>query len=164
MIYSRTDDFLLVRGKLFEKIDERHFLWYNFRGEHVVQEEPLIKTYKIVSLIGLMLWSATIFLRGTSAMDYYLARRILWVMPNFGVVWAGVGLACIIFPYIFKKEFDPKHTYPLLGAIFLLLLLSEIIHHAFFNSPFDIWDMLASAVASIIIVIIYNFKKHSKSA
>ena len=113
------------------------------------------KIYTVLSLIGIAIWSATIFLRDTSLMDYDIIKRILWVAPNFGAVWAGVGLTYILYPYIFKKEFNTKKTTILVGVIFAILLASEIMHHFFLNSPFDIWDMFASAVASAIVLIIH---------
>ena len=118
------------------------------------------KIYSILSLIGMGMWTAAIFLRGTSLMDNVVLRRILWVAPNFGVVWAGIGFTYLLFPRIFKREFEPKYTIPLLGIIFVLLLLAEIIHHVFLDSPFDLWDMLASIISSIIIIAIYLFIKY----
>ena len=120
------------------------------------------KIYTILSFIGIVLCSATIFLRETVLMDYDIIKRILWVAPNFGAVWVGVGFTYLFFPYIFKREFDAKYTNLLVGAVFVLLLISEIIHHLFLDSPFDIWDMLASAVASIAILLVHNFRKRTE--
>ena len=117
------------------------------------------KIYNILALTGAVIWSATIFLRDTSLMDNAVLRRILWVTPNFGVVWLGAGLTFTIFPYVFKREFNPKHTIPLVGGIFAVLILSEIVHHIFLDSAFDIWDMAASAAASLVIIVIHIFRK-----
>ncbi|MCL2813817.1 MAG: hypothetical protein FWD23_04380 [Oscillospiraceae bacterium] len=114
--------------------------------------------YGILALAGVIIWSAAIFLRETPLMDNAVFRRILWVAPNFGVVWAGIGFTFMLFPRIFKREFEPKHTLVLVGGIFALLILSEGIHHFFLDSPFDIWDMAASAAASIVVLVIYFFR------
>ena len=71
----------------------------------------------------------------------------------------GVGLTYIFFPYVFKKEFDEKYTYLLLGGIFALLFGSELIYHYFLGSSFDIWDMLASLAAGAIVMLIYMVKR-----
>ena len=118
------------------------------------------KIYIILALIGMLIWTAAIFLRETSVMENGFLRRILWVAPNFGVVWAGVGFTYLIYPNIRKREFEPKYILPLVGVILVLLLLAEIIHHFFLDSPFDVWDMVASVLAAIIIIAIYIFNKH----
>ena len=118
------------------------------------------KIYIILALIGMLVWTAAIFLRETSLMEYSFIRRLFWVAPNFGVVWAGVGFTYILYPRIRQKEFETKNTFPLVGIILVLLFVSEIIHHFFLDSPFDIWDMVASIIAAIIIIAIYIFKKH----
>jgi uncharacterized membrane protein len=114
--------------------------------------------YKILALTGAILWAASIFLRETSLMDYSVIRHFLWVAPNIAAVWMGIGFTFMLYPHIFKKEFDKKYLYALIGAILAVLLFSEIIHHVFLDSPFDIWDMVASLAASIIIIIVRFFE------
>ena len=113
--------------------------------------------YMVLAFTGALIWSATVFLRETALIDYDIIRQILWVAPNIGAVWMGVGFTFMLYPYIFKKEFNTKNIYFLIGIILLLLLASEIIHHFFMESPFDIWDMIASLLASIVIILIHNF-------
>ena len=108
--------------------------------------------YSILLVVGIFLWSAAVLLRGTSVMDIAILKRLIWVAPNIGVVWAGVGFAYLLFPRIFKREFNPKHTAVLLGSILAALLLSETMHHFWLGSAFDIWDMAASAVAAAIVL------------
>ena len=119
------------------------------------------KIHSILALIGVIIWSLAIFLRGTPLMDSDIIKWFSWVAPNFGVVWAGVGFTYLLYPRIRKKEFEPKYTLLLVGIIFMFLLFAEIIHHFFLDSPFDVWDMVASAIAAIIVIGIYIFKKHS---
>ena len=121
----------------------------------------LKKMYGIFALIGAVTWSATIFLRDTSLMNYGVAKQFLWVAPNFAAVWVGVGLTYSLFPRVFKKELDPKNTYFLAEAAFTLLVISEAIHFFFLDARFDIWDVLASAAASIIIAVIYSLSVYS---
>jgi hypothetical protein len=109
------------------------------------------KTYNIFVVFGAFLWGVATFLRGTALMDHHFMMHILWRTPNFGVVWVGIGLAIILCPYIFNKEFNDKYIYFLIAAVLLILLLSEIIH-LWLDASFDIWDMVASMVAAIIII------------
>lgn len=134
--------------------------------ESVIKKKETIdlkKIYSILAVAGVIMWSAVIFLRETPLMDNAVLRRILWVAPNFGVVWACVGFIFMLFPLIFKREFDPKHTLHLVGGILTLLILSEVVYNVFLDSPFDVWDMAASAVASIVVIMIYYFKNIFKT-
>ena len=109
------------------------------------------QAYRIFAISGALIWSATIFLRGTALMEYPVMMHILWRTPNFGVVWLGVGLAAILYPHIFKREFNDKHIYLFIVAALLILLLSEIVH-LWMDASFDTWDIVASIVAAIVII------------
>jgi hypothetical protein len=124
------------------------------RGWHVLK-----KIYSILAIIGVSIWSATIFLRNTGLMEFNLTRTILLHTPNFGAVWAGVGMAFICYPIFFKKEFELKYFYHLIGLVLLIMLASEIIHFLYLGSPFDIWDLATSVIASMLLTIVYEIKK-----
>ena len=108
------------------------------------------------------MWAATSFLRGTSLMEYEVIKQILWRTPNFAAVWVGIGLTYITFPLVLKKEFDPKHTYLSVGIIMAILVILEIVHHVFLDSPFDIWDIVASVIALIFIIVIHATKEYNE--
>jgi len=112
------------------------------------------KTYSIILVMGVLIWAGAVLLRETPLMDNAIIQRLLWVAPNFGVVWAGVGFTYILYPRFFKKDFDPKHTVSLVGVILALLLSAEFIHHFFLDSAFDIWDMAASTIAAVIVLLV----------
>lgn len=118
------------------------------------------KTYSILAVIGALLWGAAIFLRNTSLMDNDIIANVLWRLPNFGVVWIGVGLTVALYPNIFKKEFNDKYFYLLSAVGFAILLLSEVIH-IFLGAAFDVWDMAASALALLFIILMRIFMKKS---
>lgn len=121
------------------------------------------KDYNVLGLIGLAMWSMAVILRETAIINYDIARLILGVMPNFGVVWGLVFFTMLFSVKGLKRDFDSKSIYLTLLIIMILLLLSEIIHAKFLNSPFDIWDMISSAIASIIIIIV-NVLRGAKRA
>lgn len=103
-------------------------------------------------LIGVLLWAATVFLRETSLIHVPIIRSLLGVAPNFGAVWGAFGLTyTTVFPVILKRKFDFRYSVPLLVLIVSLLLVSEIIHDVFLNSPFDGWDMVTSLVAAALL-------------
>ena len=124
-----------------------------------VRKVDMKKTYSIILLTGVLIWTGAVLLRETSLMDNAIIRRLLWAAPNFGVVWAGVGFTYILYPRFFNKDFDPGHTASLVGVILALLLVAEFIHHFFLDSSFDVWDMAASAIAAVIVLLIYRFRR-----
>ena len=117
------------------------------------------KIYGILGLVGAVLWGAAVLLRGTPIRDYHLIKQLLWVAPNFCVVWIGVGGVVTLFPLAFKREFNPAHMVWLLGSLLGILLLSEIVHALFLNASFDLWDMLASVTASAVVWGIHCHQK-----
>lgn len=121
------------------------------------------KICRPLAVVGAILWSATIFLRETSLMNYSIIKHFLWIAPNIAALWIGVGLTVELYPYIFKKDFNPKYFYAIIEIILAVLLLSEIIHCFFLDSSFDIWDMAASIAASIIVIIVHKVVFMSKT-
>jgi len=118
------------------------------------KNDLIIRIYQILFFLGNIIWSLTIFLRSTTLNENEVSRAILGRTPNFGAVWAGIGLPYIVFPLIFKKEFNPKYNYYLVAIVMVIIVISEVIHHFFLNSKFDIWDMIVSMIASLLFIVI----------
>lgn len=115
---------------------------------------------KATMLVGVMLWASTVFLRQTSIMQYSIIRSLLGVAPNFGAVWGAFGLTyTTVFPVVLKREFDLRYSVPLILIILALLLASEIIHDLFLNAPFDVWDIVASVIAAVLLWVLLNITK-----
>lgn len=113
------------------------------------------KWYRIIALIGALIWAGATLLRELPMPIDGPVRFALNVAPNFGVVFAVVGLSIVFWPYVWKRAFPAKGMYPFLCALLVLLLGSEIIHAAFLDAPFDIWDMAASALAAAVLAIFH---------
>lgn len=115
---------------------------------------------KATMLVGVMLWASTVFLRQTSIMQYSIIRSLLGVAPNFGAVWGAFGLTyTTVFPVVLKREFDLRYSVLLILIILALLLASEIIHDLFLNAPFDVWDIVASVIAAVLLWVLLNITK-----
>lgn len=107
---------------------------------------------KATMLVGVFLWASTVFLRQTGVIQYGFIRSLLDVAPNFGAVWGAFGLTyTTVFPVMLKRKFDFRYSVPLILIILALLLASEIIHDLFLNAPFDVWDMVASLIAAVLL-------------
>lgn len=106
-------------------------------------------------IIGILSWTITIFLREMS-IDNTSINFLLGVMPNLSATWAFIWLSEII---INKKntDFNFKIASAISGLIFLLSIISEVIHDLFLNSSFDIHDLISTIVAVVMYLIILYF-------
>jgi hypothetical protein len=119
----------------------------------------LKNAYKVVALIGAIMWGATVFLRDTFLMDNLFIKQFLWVAPNLSAVWVGVGLPIVYYEHFAKKQFNFKYIYTLVGMCLVILLASELIHPLYSDSQFDIWDMAASLLAGVVVIIVHVIGK-----
>ncbi|WP_297434954.1 hypothetical protein [uncultured Clostridium sp.] len=101
-----------------------------------------------------VLWLACGLLRETTLINYLPIRFFLGIAPNLFAPF----LFFVFFKNLFfKKSICTKRdSIIIITSIFVLGFISEIIHHFFINSPFDIFDMIATLLASITIYLIYN--------
>lgn len=47
------------------------------------------------------------------------------------------------------------------GTVFVLALISEIIHDIYLNSPFDINDIVATIISIVLYLIVFCLKKNT---
>ena len=101
-------------------------------------------------IIGIITWSITIFLREQS-INNSIINFILGIMPNISATWF----------FIWMAEFTIKRAIFSSSIIFILALVSEIIHDIYLESPFDINDIIATILSIILYLIVFYFKKNT---
>lgn len=113
-------------------------------------------TIRIFGVIGIILWSGTVILRGTTFSDMSTYNFILGITPNIGAAWF------VLYLYtLFKIKCTIKDIFIVSVVIWIISLCSEIIHDMFFNSIFDLNDIIATSIALIVsYVVIYFNEKH----
>lgn len=109
----------------------------------------------IFGIVGIVSWSITIFLREEAINSAYL-NFILGVMPNISAAWFFIWVGEII-SNIKKYNFNFKIASRISGVIFILALISEIIHDLFLNSPFDIYDIIGTVLSIILYLVTFYF-------
>lgn len=114
---------------------------------------------KALGILGIGLWVGTIFLRETSAVSIPVIGFLLGIAPNIGAVWGVAAIFEELYSGLLKKKYTFKVAVVTLAGIFILGLGSEIVHDLFLNSPFDIYDIISTVVASIIYIIPVWIKK-----
>lgn len=117
----------------------------------------------ILGLIANILWLSTLFLRNVPNNNDFIVF-ILGIMPNITAPFVFLWFAEYITNSA-KKDFSFKIASISSVSIFVLGLISEIIHDKFLNSPFDINDIIATIVV-LIIYLIFTYlvdKKNKKS-
>ncbi len=112
-------------------------------------------TTKTLGVIGAISWTGTIILRETTLNSIQVLNFILGIAPNIAAAWLFAFLMEIIYSALLKRKLKIKDALAISMTIWLLSLGSEIIHDLFLNSPFDINDIIATAFALIIFLIIF---------
>jgi len=115
----------------------------------------------VFGIIGILSWTITIFLREIS-IDNTSINFLLGVMPNLSAAWAFIWLGEII---VNKKniDFNFKIASAISVLIFLLSIISEVIHDLFLNSSFDIYDLISTVISIIMyLTLLYFNKNHIK--
>ena len=108
---------------------------------------------KALGILGIGIWVGTIFLRETSAVNMQVIGFLLGIAPNIGAVWGVATIFEEMYSVLLKKKYTLKVAVAALIGIFILGLGSEIVHDLFLNSPFDIYDMISTIVASVIYIL-----------
>lgn len=124
------------------------------------------KAYKVIALMGLILWSIAIILRGQ---DYHfsgLAKFLIGTMPNFGSAISIPFIIMLYAPRIYKnkKINETKLFYISITVLFIAISASEIIHDVFLNSQFDKNDIIMSILAIALDIIFFQVIKHFTDA
>lgn len=118
-----------------------------------------MKLTKILGVIGAMLWVLTIFIRDSNIALNETTAFMLGVAPNLGVGLLFPMLAKELYSVVFKKQLSCKQFVFILIGGYIALLLSEVIHDKFLNSPFDIYDIISSFIAFGIFFLLYRYEK-----
>ena len=113
----------------------------------------------ILGIIGMVTWIATILLRELSINNICISF-ILGIMPNISAAWLFIWLGEII---IKQKSISSNFRIISIisGMIFLLTVVSEIIHDKFLNSPFDVYDIIATIVSIVIYLVVFYFSNRT---
>ena len=113
----------------------------------------------IFGIIGVLFWSGTVLLREMLLSDSGVINFILGIMPNISVSWVFIWIGEKLINKV-NRDFTFKTASIISGVIFLLALISEIIHEMFLNSPFDVNDIIATIVAIIFYLALFYISKH----
>ena len=116
-------------------------------------------TTDFFGIIGIITWSITIFLREQS-INNSIINFILGIMPNISATWFFIWMAEFTLN-IKKLNFTIKRAIFSSSIIFILALVSEIIHDMYLESPFDINDIIATILSIILYLIVFYFKKNT---
>lgn len=106
---------------------------------------------QVLGILGALLWTATIFLRDMDVSTNATYQFIRGVMPNFASVMVLVGICYSSIP-MYKKNLDDEKK--LIGLSVLILIAvtgSEIAHVIFTSAGFDVYDIIASCLALLIV-------------
>ena len=108
----------------------------------------------LFSMGGTLLWVGAEWIwRGFGMPQYPALVFLIGVLPNFGCVWTAAGLFVILWPKPPGRVLSKRAVSKFLYALFLCIFLSEALHALFFGAAFDIWDILASLLAALLLLL-----------
>jgi len=109
---------------------------------------------EILGYIGGLIWIAVILLRNLSFSDNFICLFFLGILPNLGAAWAMTMFSKWILLFVCKQDYSIKKHCMICFGIAILAFASELIHDSFLNSPFDIYDMMITIIAQLIVFFV----------
>lgn len=109
---------------------------------------------ELLGYTGLLVWVGIVLLRGvyiTNSGAYIFLRGIL---PNLGAAWAATMFMKWVVVLLLKRAYTLQWHFILCAAVLILAVLSEVVHHFFFNSRFDIYDIAITVIAQALMFLI----------
>ena len=119
-------------------------------------------TTSIFGIFGILSWTLTILLRDTKVNSIEPFNFILGIMPNISAAYFFIWVGKIIFDRL-NKNFTLKVSVITSGLIFFFAIISEIIHDLFLNSPFDMYDIIATISAITLYLITFYIAKNRRN-
>ena len=113
----------------------------------------------VFGIIGILSWSLTILLREVTLNGIDTIKFILGIMPNISACWFFIWVGEIIVNKM-NNDFTFKVASIISGVIFLLAIISELIHDIFLKSPFDMNDIIATVLAITLYLISFYITKY----
>lgn len=117
-------------------------------------EQKNMSLFNVLGLSCALLWVLAIFLREMPVAHNPGINFWLGIAPNFGVALLLPMLLVNYYPVVFQRALTRRFFLYGLAIMFTGLLLSEIVHDIFLNSKFDIWDLVASLMALLIMALV----------
>ena len=113
-----------------------------------------IGSIEFFACAGVVIWAIVLFLRtkNISNSDFYLF--VIGMLPNLAAAWISTLFGKWIIVFLMKRSITIKIYRFLCLSIFLFAVCSELIYDMFLGSSFDIYDILITAIAQIIIFIV----------
>ena len=121
--------------------------------------------YGILCIAGAVIWAMTLVFRETDLLNNLFTRTLLNHAPNLSVVWI-LNFMCSAMYVDFIKKALNLNMIIYINYLFLVgLVVVEYLHIFLKGTRFCIWDILASLLASTVIVGIALFfrKKNNLS-
>ena len=109
---------------------------------------------EILGYIGGLIWIAVILLRELSLSNNSIYKFFLGILPNLGAAWVMTMFGKWILLFVFKQDYSIKKHCMICFGIVIFAFASELIHDSFLNSPFDIYDMMITIIAQLIVFFV----------
>lgn len=113
-----------------------------------------IGSIELIGFAGIIMWLAATLIRKSNISHNEVSSFIVGIIPNFAAAWTMTMVFKNIFIIFTKKPYTAKIHSIICFSILAIALLSEVVFALFFNSRFDLYDILATIIAQLIMLFV----------
>jgi hypothetical protein len=118
------------------------------------QEKKKLGSIEILGYVGVLIWAMVLFLRGRNVSHNSIYLFVIGMLPNLAAAWISTAIGKGFIIRVLKRSVTTDVYLLLCFSIVIFSFCSELIYERYFSSVFDIYDILVTAFAQIVIFVI----------
>ncbi len=111
-------------------------------------------TIELLGCIGIVIWVGANILRMFDLSNHPAYLFVVGMLPNVGASWSFTMLFKWLVQWRCGGDYTILAHMLLCGIVLLLGLISELIHDLFLGAPFDRYDMFATLLAQLSVMVL----------
>ena len=113
-----------------------------------------IGSIEVLGSMGILIWALVLFLRTRNMPNNDFCVFVIGMLPNLAAAWISTMIGKWIIVLGLKRRLTVRVYGVLCFSIMLFALCSELIYDLYFDSAFDIYDLVVTAMAQIVAFIL----------
>jgi len=118
------------------------------------QEKKKLGSIEILGCVGILIWVVVLFLRGRNVSHNNTYLFVIGMLPNLAAAWISTAIGKWFIIRVLKRRVTTDVYLLLCFSIVIFSFCSELIYERYFSSVFDIYDILVTAFAQIVIFVV----------
>ena len=118
------------------------------------QEKKKFGSIEILGCVSILIWVTVLFLRGRNVSHNNTYLFVIGMLPNLAAAWISTAIGKWFIIRVLKRRVTTDVYLLLCFSIVIFSFCSELIYERYFSSVFDIYDILVTAFAQIVIFVV----------